>query len=70
MLRACVLEFQCKWEDYLPLVKFHYNNNYQSTIKMTPFEALYGRKYRTRLGWSEHDEALTLGPELIQETEM
>jgi len=44
MQRACVLEFQEKWEDDLELVEFSYNNNYQSTIKMTPFEALNGRK--------------------------
>ena len=68
MLKACVLDFQRKWEDYLPLVKFHYSNNYQSTIKMASFEALYRRKCRTPLCWSELDEALTLGPELIQET--
>jgi len=54
--------------DYLPLVEFSYNNSYQSTIKMAPFEALYGRKCRTPLCWSELDEALTLGLELIQET--
>ena len=68
MLRACVLEFQGKWEDDLPLVEFSYNNSYQSTIKMAPFEALYGRKCRTPLCWSDLDEALILGPEMIQET--
>jgi len=65
MLRACVLDFQGKWEEYLPLVEFSYNNSYQSTIKMAPFEALYGRKCRTPLCWSELDEALIIGPELI-----
>ena len=68
MLRACVLEFQGKWEDDLPLVEFSYNNSYQSTIKMAPFEALYGRKCRTPLCWSDLDEALIIGPEMIQET--
>jgi len=68
MLRACVLNFQGKWEEYLQLVEFSYNNSYQSTIKMAPFEALYGRKCRTPLCWSELDEALIIGPELIQET--
>jgi len=52
----------------LPLVEFSYNNSYQFTIKMAPFEALYGRKCRTPLCWSELDEALFIGPELIQET--
>ena len=40
MLKAYVLEFQGKWQDDLPLVEFSYNNSYQSTIKMAPFEAL------------------------------
>ena len=66
MLRACVLEFLGKWEDYLLLVEFSYNNGYQSTIKMTPFKALYGRKCRTALCWRELNEALTIGLKLIQ----
>ena len=68
MLRACVLEFQGKWEDDLPLVEFSYNKSYQSTIKIAPFEALCGRKCRTPLCWSDLDEALTLDLDLIQET--
>ena len=68
MLRACALEFQGKWEDDLPLVEISYNNSYQSTIKIAPFEALYGRKCRTPLCWSDLDEALIIGPEMIQET--
>jgi len=60
--------FQGKWEDDLPLVEFSYNNNYQSAIKMTPFEALYGRKRRTPLCWSDLDEALIICPEMIQAT--
>ena len=67
-LRACVLDFQDKWEEYLPMVEFSYNNSYQSTIQMAPFEALYGRKCRTPLCWSELDEALIIGPKLIHET--
>jgi len=65
MLRACVLEFQGKWEDDLPLVEFSYNNSYQSTIRMALFEALYGRKYRTPLCWNDLDEALILGPYML-----
>ena len=42
MLRACIIDFQGSWEDHLPLVEFAYNNSYQSTIGMAPFEALYG----------------------------
>jgi hypothetical protein len=49
MLRACVLEFPQKWDDYLPLAEFSYNNSYQESIKMATFEALYGRQCRTPL---------------------
>jgi transposase InsO family protein len=42
MLRACILEFPHKWDDCLPLAEFSYNNSYQESIKMAPFEALYG----------------------------
>ena len=40
MLRACVLDFGGNWADYLPLAKFAYDNSYQSSIRMTPYEAL------------------------------
>ena len=52
----------------LTLVEFSYNNSYQSTIQMAPFEALHGRQCRTRLRWGELDEALITGSEMIQET--
>jgi transposase InsO family protein len=46
LLRACVLEFGGNWEDHLPLMEFIYNNRYQATIRMAPYEALYGRSVR------------------------
>jgi len=67
-MRAYILEFQGKWEDDLLLVEFSYNNSYQSTIKMAPFEALYGKKYRTPLCWSDLDEVLIIDPKMIHET--
>ena len=42
MLRACVLSYGKKWDECLPLAEFSYNNNYQESIRMAPFEALYG----------------------------
>ena len=42
MLRACVLNLKGSWEERLPLVEFAYNNSYQESIQMTPYEALYG----------------------------
>ena len=47
MLRACILDFQGSWSKYLPLIEFAYNNSYQATIGMAPYEALYGRKCRS-----------------------
>jgi hypothetical protein len=68
MLRACVLEFKGSWVQYLPLIKFAYNNSYQATIGMPPYEALYGRKCQSHLYWDNIGERQTLGPKLIQNT--
>nr|GFB36524.1 reverse transcriptase domain-containing protein [Tanacetum cinerariifolium] len=50
------------------LVEFSYNNSYHASIKAAPFAALYGRKCRSPVYWTEVGEAQILGPELIQET--
>jgi transposase InsO family protein len=49
MLRGCVLMDIPKWDKHLPLAEFSYNNNYQESIKMSPFEVPYERPYRTPL---------------------
>jgi hypothetical protein len=69
MLRACVLDFPQKWDDCLPLAEFSYNNSYQESIKMAPFEALYGRRCRTPLNWSEPGERNFFRPDMVKETE-
>jgi hypothetical protein len=69
MLRACVLEFPQKWDECLPLAVFSYNNNYQESIKMAPFEALYGRWCWTPLNWSEPGERWFFWPNLVKEME-
>ncbi|KAG4181401.1 hypothetical protein ERO13_A10G224850v2 [Gossypium hirsutum] len=69
MLRCCILEFEGNWERYLPLIEFAYNNNYQSSTKMAPYEALYGRKCRTPLYWTELSEKKIHWIDLIWETE-
>ncbi|XP_073031332.1 uncharacterized protein [Primulina eburnea] len=56
------------WNSKLPLVEFTYNNSYQSSISMAPYEALYGRKCRSPLYWEEVGERKMLGPELVQQT--
>jgi transposase InsO family protein len=69
MLRACVLEFLQKWDECLPLAEFSYKNSYQESIKMEPFEALYGRRCRTPLNWSEPGERWFFRPDMVKETE-
>src|ERR1043165_3686290 len=68
MLRACVIDFGGNWDSHLPLVEFSYNNSYHASIRMAPFEALYGRKCRSPVCWSEVGDTLITGPELVQET--
>ncbi|GJR57595.1 putative reverse transcriptase domain-containing protein [Tanacetum coccineum] len=67
MLRACVIDFRGSWDTHLPLAEFSYNNSYHSSIRCAPFEALYGRKYRSPVLWAEIRESRLIGPELEQE---
>ena len=67
MLRACVISLKDSWEKWLPLAKFSYNNSYQESIKMAPFEALYGRKYRTPLNWIEPGERRYYGIDFVKD---
>jgi hypothetical protein len=69
MLRACVLHYGKDWDKCLSLAEFSYNNNYQSSLKMAPFEALYGRRCRTPLNWSQAGEREIFGPDLVLEAE-
>jgi hypothetical protein len=69
MLRLCVLDFKGNWIRFLPLVEFAYNNSFQATIGMAPYDALYGRKCRSPLYWDEVGKRQLLGLEMIQDTE-
>jgi len=69
MLRACVLTYGKDWEKSLSFAEFSYNNSYQASLKMAPFEALYGRKCRTPLMWSEVGERSLFGPAIIKDAE-
>ncbi|GKE77395.1 putative reverse transcriptase domain-containing protein, partial [Tanacetum coccineum] len=62
------LDFRKGWDKHLPLVEFSYNNSYHASIKAAPFEALYGRKYRSPVCWTEVGDSQLTGPEIIQET--
>ena len=58
-----------KWEDYLHLVEFAYNNGYQTLAKLSPFEILYSRKCTTAIKWDNPTEKIMVGPEIPQEME-
>ncbi|GJX79597.1 putative reverse transcriptase domain-containing protein [Tanacetum coccineum] len=68
MLRACVIEFGKGWDRHLPLVEFSYNNSYHTSIKVVPFQALYGRKCQSLVCWTEVGYAQLTGPEIARET--
>ena len=66
MLRDSALDFGGNWDKQVHLLEFTYNNNYQSSLDMAPFEALYSRRCKTLIYWEEVGERKLLGPELVQ----
>ncbi|GJR35178.1 putative reverse transcriptase domain-containing protein [Tanacetum coccineum] len=68
VLRACVIDFGSDWDKHLPLAEFSYNNSYHASIKAAPFKALYRRKCRSPVCWSEVGDAQLTGPEMIRKT--
>jgi hypothetical protein len=69
MLRACALQYKRSWDKSLPYAEFSYNNSYQESLKMVPFEMLYGLRCQTSLFWSETGERKVFGPDILQEAE-
>jgi hypothetical protein len=67
MLRACALQYGRSQDKGLPYAKFSYNNSYQESLKMTPFEMLYSHRCRTLLFWCEAGERKVFGPDILQE---
>jgi hypothetical protein len=66
VLRACALQHGRSWDKSLAYVEFSYNNNYQASLKMSPFETLYGRKCRTPLYWIRLEEDSSLDLDLFK----
>ena len=64
-----MIDYEGCWDRHIPLIEFVYNNGFQSSIGMAPYEALYGRKCKTPLCWMELSKKKVIGPDLIQETE-
>ena len=69
MLRMYVMQQPSKWEDYIHLVEFAYNNSYHTSLKMSLFEVLYGLRCRTPINWSGPEDELMLGPDILKEME-
>jgi hypothetical protein len=67
MLHACVMNYQDSWDKCLPLAEFSYNNNYQESLKMARFQALYDSRCHTHLNWVEPGERVTFDHDLITE---
>ena len=68
MVRACVLDLKGSWEKHLPLVEFSYNNSYQASIQMAPYEALYGRPCQSSICLIEVGDSSITGPDLLRDT--
>ena len=66
MLRACALSFGGSWANHLAMAELAYNNNYHSSIGMTPSEALCGHRWRTPLWWGVRGENIPTGPEMVK----
>ena len=69
MLWACVLAQESQWEDYLTYAEFLYNNGFQTSLRISPYEALYGHKCRTPLNWSQTWDSHIFGTYLMLEAE-
>ena len=64
-----VMQQRCKWEEYLPLVEFAYKNAYQDSLRMIPFEAMYGWSCKTPISWSDSVNKVLIGLEMLPEME-
>jgi hypothetical protein len=69
MLRACALKYGKSWDKSLRYVEFSYNNSYQASIEMAPYEALCGRQCRTPLFWSQTGESQVFRPKVLKDAE-
>lgn len=58
-----------KWEEYLPLVEYAYNNGHQESTKMSPFDVLYGRSWSTPISWSVPINSVHVGPNMLKDME-
>jgi hypothetical protein len=69
MLRACALKYGKSWDKSMSYAEFSYNNSYQDSIEMAPYEALYGRQCRTPMFWSQTGENQVFRLEVLKDVE-
>lgn len=69
MLRMFVMQQPHKWQDYLHLVEFSYNNGHHESLGMSPFKVLYGRKCRVPIQWNNPFNKFAVGPDMLAEME-
>jgi hypothetical protein len=67
MLKAYALQDKSDWDKRLPYAEYSYNNSYQASLKMSPFQALYGRNCRTLLHWDQPNERQVFGSDVLLE---
>jgi hypothetical protein len=67
MLRSCASQYGRSWDKSLSYAEFSYNNSFQESLKMAPFEMLYGRRCRIPLIWCEVVEQKVFRPDILQE---
>ena len=63
-----MLDFPESWDRFISLMGFAYNNSFQSSIGMAPYEALYDRKCKIPVCWTELNEHKVIGPDIVRET--
>ena len=68
-MRMYVMDQPSKWESYLYLVEFVYNNGYHASLKMSQFEALYGRRCKTLVSWDNPSDRVIVGPKMLKDME-
>jgi hypothetical protein len=70
MLRACAQQYGRSRNKNLPYAEFFGKNMYEESLKMAPFEMLYGRRCWTPLFWNKTKELKVFGPDILQGAEI
>jgi hypothetical protein len=66
---TCALQDKSGWDKKFPYVEFSYNNSHEASLKMSSFQALYGRSCRTPLLWDQPRERQVFVLDVLHEEE-